>query len=66
MGYFNLLTLFMAFTGSGYVKSLMTGNQYYYKVQWMGKWRYGAGLLPALFFVSTNHEFREHGNNYEY
>ena len=31
----------------------MTGNHYYYKVQWMGKWRYGAGILPALLFVSV-------------
>jgi len=29
----------------------MTGGHYYYRVQWMGKWRYGAGLLPALFFT---------------
>jgi len=36
----------------GYVKNLMSGNQYYYRVQWMGRWRYGAGILPALFFVS--------------
>jgi len=31
---------------------MLTGGHYYYKVQWMGKWRYLAGLLPALFFVS--------------
>ncbi len=40
-------------TGSGYVKDYLTGSQYYYKVQWMGKWRYLAGLLPAMFFVSN-------------
>ena len=34
------------------MKDLLTGSQYYYKVQWMGKWRYLAGLLPAMFFVS--------------
>ena len=38
--------------GSGYVKNLLTGSHYYYRVQWMGKWRYIAGILPALFFVS--------------
>ena len=41
-------------TGSGYVKNLLTGSHYYYRVQWMGKWRYIAGLLPSLFFVSTS------------
>ena len=42
----------VCWAASGYVKNMMTGNQYYYKVQWMGKWRYSAGILPALFFVS--------------
>lgn len=40
--------------GSGYVKNLLTGSHYYYRIQWMGKWRYIAGLLPALFFVSIS------------
>ena len=37
---------------TGYVKNLLSGNLYFYKVQWMGKWRYFAGVLPSLFFVS--------------
>lgn len=49
----NSHTFALPHIASGYVKNLLTGSQYYYKVQWMGKWRYGAGLLPALFFVST-------------
>ncbi|CAI8025541.1 Membralin [Geodia barretti] len=43
--------LLPASQGSGYVKNLVTGSHYYYRVQWMGKWRYIAGLLPTFFFT---------------
>ena len=49
-----LILVSCPFTASGYVKNCLTGSLYYYKVQWMGKWRYGAGILPALFFVSEH------------
>ncbi len=56
LGYHYLCVCVCAYVaiGMGYVKNLLSGSQYYYRVQWMGRWRYGAGILPALFFVSTD------------
>eukprot|EP00731_Ephydatia_muelleri_P018618 Em0011g658a len=36
---------------SAYVKDVLRGSQYYYRVQWMSKWLYVSGVLPALFFT---------------
>lgn len=44
----------LSFSDSAYVKDVLRGSQYYYRVQWMSKWLYVSGVLPALFFVSTH------------